>query len=224
MKSKEKKITDALNESLEDLQKSQVSEVDREIIIKRANFYYRRFMSYGYDDKEPYNLKTISWYCAKLYSGAVTKGLCLVGGTGLGKTFAFKIMQNLFRMRIYHAADIVDLWQNFGVKNRYELYDMLKGNYSDRGQPEIDRLWRDCCIDDIGVEPCLNEYGTKQEVLDTIIQKRTREFEDTGARTHMAINLTPEKIKERYGARFESRLHQICYVITLRGQDRRKDK
>ena len=130
---------------------------------------------------------------------------------------------NLFRTRIYHAADLVEFWQVCGVRDRNDLYKMLMGNFSDRGQPEIDKLWRDCCIDDIGVEPTLNEFGTKQEVLDTIIQKRTRDFEDTGARTHLAINLTPSMIKERYGARFESRLSQLCHVITLKGHDRRKD-
>jgi hypothetical protein len=144
--------------------------------------------------------------------------------TGRGKSFAFKIMKKLFRLRVYQASELVEQWQVFGVKQRYQLYEMLNGNYSDRGQPEIDKLWRDCCIDDIGTEPILNEYGTKQEVLDTIIQKRTRDFEDSGARTHLAINLNPEMLRERYGVRFESRLHQICHVVTLRGDDRRKDK
>jgi len=216
------KICDFLDDALTGLSQIVVKDVERDLISKRAAFYKARFMLYGYDDREPYNINAISDYCARLYSGTASKGLCLMGQPGRGKTLAFSIMKKLFRLRIYQAADLVELWQIHGAKNRYEIYEMLKGNYSDRQQSAIDCLWRDRCIDDIGTEPTLNDYGTIQEVIDTIIQKCASEFVDCGARTHMAVNLTPEMFITRYGVRTESRLHQMCHVITLRGEDRRK--
>jgi len=225
---KEKKainLKDVVSDGLSGLSEIVANDVPDDVIKSRTEFYKERFMHHGYDDREPYNLRVISEYCAELYSGTSRsqKGLCLMGLTGRGKTLAFSIMKKLFRLRVYQAADLVELWQVHGVKNRYEIYELLKGNYSDRGQPAIDVLWRDRCIDDIGTEPILNEFGTKQEVIDTIIQKCCNEFRDCGARTHMAVNLTPKMFIERYGVRAESRLHQMCHVVTLRGNDRRRD-
>lgn len=222
---KEINLRDMVSDGLSGLSELAPNVIDEDIIKTRTAFYKARFMHHGYDDREPYNLRVISEYCAELYSGTgnAQKGLCLMGLTGRGKTLAFDVMKKLFRLRVYQAADLVELWQVHGVKNRYEIYDLLKGNDTNRGQPEIDRLWRDRGIDDIGTEPTLNDFGTKQEVLDTIIQKCCKEFQECGARTHMAVNLTPKMFIERYGVRAESRLHQMCHVVTLRGDDRRRD-
>ena len=227
---KERKPTELDNATLQDAvdgiqNASNQPEVTPERFQKSVDFYRSRFIHHGYDDREPFNVTAITRYCAHLYHGTTAKGLCLIGETGRGKTFAFKIMKKLFMLRIYQANDLVEMWQRCGVKDRDDFWKELLGHRPtfDNIPDYIKDLWRDICIDDAGAEPTLNEYGTKMEVLDTIIQRRTRMFEDYGARTHLAINLTPEMIQDRYGKRFESRLHQLCHVIELRGDDRRKD-
>jgi len=231
-------LQNSLNGALESFNPANEPEVDQETINRFTAHYKERFTHYGYDNREPYNFNAIARYCALLYAGNMKKGLCLVGDAGRGKTFAFRIMENLFRLRMFSSIELKSRYKVLGDAKRQALYDEMKGNYSNRNQPAIDCLWKDCCIDDIGTETTIVDYGEREECIDTIVQHRSREFEISGARTHMSFNILLEPLKdaqgnqlspkgesaqERYGARFVSRVHQMCFVIVLRGNDRRRD-
>jgi DNA replication protein DnaC len=219
---------DNLNEIINSVAKEDLApepEVTEETINRYTEFYKGRFIHHGYDNREPYNMNIMARYCARYYSGIESKGLCLIGEPGRGKTYAFKIMAKLFNKesKMFPANVLIDKWEVYGVKERSEFFNLLKGHKPTQERREIARTWRDCIIDDIGTEPTLNDYGTKREVIDTIIQHRTREFEDSGARTHMSMNLSLDGIQNRYGPRFVSRVHQLCHVVVLKGSDRRRD-
>jgi len=228
---------DVFKDALKSIIHADEPNITDELIERYTTHYKGRLGHYGYDDREPRNLHAISRYCAMLYAGNMKKGLCLVGDAGRGKTFAFRIMQKLFRLRMYSAVELKGRYKALGDTKRYELYQEMAGNYSNRDQPKIDCLWRDCCIDDIGTEGTIVNYGEREECIDSIVQHRNREFESTGARTHMSFNVLLEPImqdgkqisapgasaQERYGARFVSRVHQMCHVVVLSGNDRRRD-
>lgn len=230
-------IKNSVKHALKQIKSADQPDISDDMIERYTDHYKRRFTHYGYDGEEPRNLHAVSRYCAMLYSGSMKKGLCLVGDAGRGKTFAFRIMENLFRLRIFSAIDLKSRYKVLGDTKRYELYKEMAGNYSDRGQPAIDQLYRDCCIDDIGTETTIVDYGEREECIDTIVQHRNREFETSGARTHMSFNILLEPIikdgkqisppgasaQERYGARFVSRVYQMCHVVVLKGNDRRRD-
>jgi DNA replication protein DnaC len=198
--------------------------VDESTIKRYTEFYKKKLLEHGYDNREPFNTNAVARYFANYFYGSTKKGLCLIGDTGRGKTFAFRIMKRLLATRIFEAETLVDRWQIYGPHNRKEIYKELTGHYPHHERLEIARNWRDCIIDDIGTEPILNEFGTKREVIDSIIQRRTREFEEFGARTHISTNLSLNQLQERYGKRFVSRLNQICHIVVLKGEDRREDK
>jgi hypothetical protein len=205
------------------------TQVPPEDIEKYTRFYDARLAAYGYDDAEPKNREALARYCAKYFSGCMPKGLALIGDTGRGKTFGLRLMAKLFGWRWYDACDLVDTWQKLGVKNRADLWKDLKGyNCSTSWRDGYEHCWKDIVIDDMGTEPTLNEYGTKLEVSEQIINKRVKEYEQNQAFTFMTLNLvqtdeplTERSIQGRYGKRFLSRLNQICYVVQLKGTDRR---
>jgi hypothetical protein len=201
--------------------------VPPEDIEKYTKFYEARLAAYGYDDREPRNRATLARYCAKYFSGCIDKGLALVGDTGRGKTCGMRIMSKLFGWRWYDSCELVEQWQQLGVKNRADMWKELKGyNCSTSWPAGFEQCWKDIVIDDIGTEPTLNEYGTKLEVIEQIINRRVKEYENTQAFTFLTFNLIQKgdderSIQGRYGARLLSRLNQVCYVVKLDGPDRR---
>jgi hypothetical protein len=203
--------------------------VPPEDIEKYTRFYDARLAAYGYDDEAPKNRLTLARYCAKYYAGAMPKGLALIGDTGRGKTFGMRLMAKLFGWRWYEAPDLVDTWQQLGVKNRADLWKDLKGYNCSTSWPDgYQHCWKDIVIDDIGTEPTLNEYGTKLEVLGQVIDKRVKAYENNQAYTFLTFNLvkaddplSDKSIQGRYGKRVLSRLEQICHVVKLDGKDRR---
>ena len=203
--------------------------LDDDTLKKYIDFYASRLAAYGYDDKSG-NRAMLARFCAKYFANATPKGLALVGDTGRGKTLFFKIFSKLFGLRMYTAPELVERWQRLGIDGREDLFTELRGNAAPYAYPEgYENCWKDIVIDDVGTEPTLNDFGTKLEVIDAIITRRVLEFESTQAMTFITCNLKLEgagadSIAGRYGARLESRLHQICHVVALKGNDRRKSK
>jgi len=205
------------------------TQVPPEDIEKYIKFYETRLAAYGYDDVEPHNRRLLATYAAKYYAGAVVKGLAIVGDTGRGKTFGLRLLAKLFGWRWYDAQDLVDTWQKLGVKDRADLWKDLRGYKCSTSWPDgYQHCWKDIVIDDIGTEPTLNDFGTKLEVMEQILNKRVKEYENNQAFTFFTFNLvqedeplTDKSIQGRYGKRFLSRLNQCCYVVNLKGNDRR---
>jgi DNA replication protein DnaC len=86
--------------------------------------------------------------------------------------------------------------------------------------------WYNCIIiDDIGTEPILNNFGTKEDVLTETINERYIFVENsrkkTEALTYVSTNLSDEKLSLRYGERTYSRLRALCNFIEVTGDDKR---
>jgi DNA replication protein DnaC len=210
-----------------------ISNPPREEIERKKRFYADRLMAYGFDQRDQKSFDRLAYYLAVYYLGIATKGICLMGNTGSGKTMAMQILNKLTGVRMYTAYDLSEEWQKFGVDNRRDFWEMLRGQFIDHSTylgdkyKPLDRLFADIIIDDVGTEPTMSDYGVKQEIMNAIIDKRYAMFKQSrGAFTHLSLNLKirgdgPESMQGRYGKRSISRIYEMCNVIHFSSQDQR---
>lgn len=112
-------------------------------------------------------------------------GIMLHGDVGHGKTFLLKCIG----IRIWGADEICD----YGLRHINEWYEDTNG--------------RQICIDDIGAEMTVCEYGAREDLLKSVITHRADRQHGI---THCTTNLDSAAIIERYGDRIMSRLLGMC--------------
>jgi hypothetical protein len=125
-------------------------------------------------------------------------GIMLTGAAGTGKTMLMGIL--IGTRRIQHAQrDIADC----GIDGIAQWFE-----------------WRDdktVCIDDLGAERVANSYGSKEDILRLVIERRA-----AGRKiTHVTTNLTSDQIRARYGDRILDRLLGMCKVFQMQGASKR---
>jgi DNA replication protein DnaC len=123
-------------------------------------------------------------------------GVLLSGSVGIGKTFLMKSLG----VRLYKADDIAD----YGLNRIHNWYEWTDGH--------------ELCIDDLGTERVVAEFGAKDDVMKAVIAHRC---EGQKARTHFTTNLTGKQIAERYGDRTISRLLGMCKAFKFTGDSKR---
>lgn len=135
--------------------------------------------------------------------------ILLSGDAGLGKTFLMRCLGESIC-----TAESIAAYGLLHVRSWYEWTDE-----------------KDVCIDDLGAEHIVSEYGTKDDVLKAVIahrdsqQTRNHRMSDMTAprvgRTHITTNLTSAQIAARYGDRTLSRIMGMCKAFRLEGKDMR---
>lgn len=122
-------------------------------------------------------------------------GLLLLGNVGCGKTFFFK------------AREIPVLsMQTICEHTLSEISTALKAHEGS-----------EILVDDIGAEGEFNNFGTKQDILQLILETRLA----TPERTHFTTNLKMPDLYARYGARTFDRLKELAKLYTLEGGSKR---
>jgi len=124
-------------------------------------------------------------------------GVLLSGEAGIGKTFLMKALG----CRLYRVEDIAD----YGLREISKWYEWTDGN--------------NLCIDDLGAEGVVSEYGAKDDVMKMVIAHRA---ERQKGRTSITTNLDSDKIAERYGDRTLSRILGMCKPFRMEGISMRK--
>jgi len=136
------------------------------------------------------------------------KNLLILGGTGLGKSYALHAVGN----RALERGIPVRL--TTAPKFFAAEMERIKGG-ADQNAPLFDVAL--LLIDDLGAEPAGSSVGA--DSLFALIDHRTTE----GLFTCAASNLTPSEISQRYGPRITSRLMDAscAKVLRLSGRDLR---
>lgn len=124
-------------------------------------------------------------------------GVLLTGPAGVGKTFLMKCLG----VRIYTSTGIA----SYGLRGLSDFHEATQ-----KGP---------ICIDDLGIESIVSEWGAKDDVLKTFIAYRA---ERVTARTYITTNLSSEEITDRYGDRTLSRIMGMCKAFKLTGTNRRE--
>jgi len=152
----------------------------------------------------------------------LTKGICLVGVPGVGKSWLMKLFtknpRNCFYIRDCKEISIAYQQNGGSVIDEYSF--PIKPAVNDSSvfyQQEIG-----ICFSDVGTEDIKNNFGNKSNVLADIFFNR---YKNNLPRilTHAETNLSAEQIGEFYGQRIRSRFAEMFNWIVVSGNDRRKD-
>ena len=142
------------------------------------------------------------------------KGLMLMGDCGRGKSVILNgVLPVLFRMKNRVLQPVHA--QNFSaeVPNQRLAWGERPATYLDRlltnGYPAIDEL---------GIEPMMNDYGEKSEGFNQVLNAAERYHRPVFVTT----NLTEVQILDRYGERTMDRLAHLCRTIHFEGESLRK--
>ena len=73
------------------------------------------------------------------------------------------------------------------------------------------------CIDDIGQDGVVNDYGTKIDAVENAISH----CEDRMKLLFMTSNLNKKQIIERYGTRIMDRIGRLCKIVVFKGESLR---
>ena len=185
-------------------------------LIEKAGINVRDFKRYRFNDlKKMRNLfiaifkkvdKTFSEYkhlpeyeeVIEWLNDNKGKGLLLTGNVGRGKS----VILNGIIPVIFNGVH-KKILKPLSARN----LDDVKKN----------KLWA-YCIDDIGTDEIINDYGSKIDPVEFLIS----DAEDHAKLLIMSSNLTRDMIKERYGLRTLDRINRLCKVIPFTGKSMRK--
>jgi len=128
------------------------------------------------------------------------KGLFLQGACGRGKS------------TILTGVLPVMMMQHLGLVLRYYHADDIPTKAS-----QIANSWA-VCIDELGVEPMVPNYGDKYEGFNTIINAAEARI----APLFITTNLTGLQLLERYGERTMDRINRLCRIVKFEGDSLRQ--
>lgn len=175
-------------------------------------------------DNQPIIELIIAWMCndptfckSKLIKNepSLSKGICLLGNPGSGKSLLIKAMS--VASKKFFDKDYI---KRFDVK----YCDAIELEYHKVGPESMDKyrnkIWggqkNNLAFDELGYEDTVKRYGNEaKEVMADVLMVRDRLFTDHGLFTHFTSNLHIDNITERYGDRADSRLNGMCNIIYL---------
>lgn len=123
------------------------------------------------------------------------KGLLLVGPAGTGKTMLLHTIPVLFLTMF-----------------------SLKIHYKNANSITPDDFGKLLCIDDVGTENTISDYGIKRDYF----QEYVCHCEEKFWPLFISTNLTGEELNSRYDTRITDRLSRLCHPIRFEGKSMRK--
>lgn len=128
-------------------------------------------------------------------------GVLISGGLGSGKSFFFETVEPEPIREL--SFNVCHLWK----------YDRLDEWLTSAVNCDV-------VLDDIGWDADKsNNYGTKFEVLQIVLDARLRQ----SGRTHVTTNLTNDELIEKYDPHLVDRIYQLCKCFTLPQCESRRD-
>lgn len=197
-----------IQESIKELQKNHGYKVKEPIIIsfgEKETIKKAFIEAFKIGDQ---TVKDFKWYVEydeviDWMSDNKGKGLMLIGSSGCGKSIILtKVLPALFLcfkrkiLRVYKSRDIARM-------DIDELYRYMKRNY--------------IAVDEFGREKDLNEFGTKHNAMEYVID----ECETDMKLLFITSNLNIKQVSERYGEHILDRLKLLCKIVVFKGESLR---
>lgn len=141
-------------------------------------------------------------------------GLLLTGDCGRGKS---TILTGVVPVLIYQATGLV-----VRPIHSEQFEKPCKATWPNAGQNpmNIDYLCNTYfpIIDEIGIEPLINDYGEKYEGFNRVLNIAEQKLKPV----FVSTNLTPEQMLKRYDVRTIDRLIRLSKTVTFDGKSYRK--
>jgi len=204
-------------DSFREMMERQVADPEPQSETRRATvaaWIGKKMKESGYRDLNPKFHHEFLDYLVRFCDKKPMRGLMLVGGVGTGKTMAAAFMAALYDIEFFTANELVAAYP----KHRDDFHGWLKSKRSCGNDPYM------LAIDDLGAEPTVVDYGMRFELLGQVLAARYDDWRYSGHKTILTTNLEAKEIVARYGARLESRMHEMFEIIPVLGQDLRKIK
>ena len=167
-------------------------------------------------------------------------GLLLVGSVGTGKTTIARaiaaVINHLQFGRVNYEKDGVRYkgfvsygeWQQEGVNYVSEVSAIDICRIASTDQVRYESIMKDSAlfIDDLGNEPtAVKNYGSEVSPVAELIDYRNDKQMFTIATSNLSPRMSDGKSQfyERYGDRTSSRMGELFDIITIKGQDHRKE-
>lgn len=142
------------------------------------------------------------------------KGLLLIGDCGRGKSIiATCMVPVLLASKQLHAHPV----HADDFEKPYPFASSTMG--MDPKMTNLDYLLR-CnfpIIDELGVEPMVNDYGEKYEGFNRVINAAERYYRPL----FVSTNLSKQELLNRYGERTLDRLQHLCRIVEFKGDSLR---
>lgn len=140
-----------------------------------------------------------------------SRALGLIGGTGGGKSLAFKLIQEYMKI-----DDVKYIKNGKIVPFRFNIHSArsIMSDYQQNGFSGIEKylIPNIICIDDLGAEISeVSHYGNKINVMEHIIEERYLHDKIT----HFSSNIDAKGIEAKYGQRVYSRICGSTNLITV---------
>lgn len=198
----------------------QVFDMMKTICMERGEVYdHGRFRS-CFGDNE--TTVTETWQRMQDYLIGYEKnkrGLALIGTPGIGKTLFMEAMERISDVKIWKPEYILHRARmGYSIEPFYtNKPEYRTSEYAGAGQGcTVYKINTVFCFDGVGDRNSIwMDYGTRKSPFEDILYMRG----DTRQKTHLTSNMTDEDFVQMYGQRTWSRVHAICEIFVLIGQD-----
>lgn len=201
---------------------------DLEYEFKKVQYYGEQLLGANFkiEPKEIYT-DMIKWFCGQVGELDLEKGICLIGSVGTGKTTIFRVLQASYRKeKPFRIASARHISRDAMASDKPILIVDFYGrhSYAKTQHGHVDHLKPiDTLFDDLGAEnESIKFYGNEIKIMGDIIQDRYIEFIERGMLTHATMNLNGDAFEAFYGKRCYDRWKEMCNIITLDGESKRK--
>jgi len=157
------------------------------------------------------------------FEGSLQKGICLAGPMGTGKTQLMRVMQKL--MTDIEPFGIVSLVSMASYYNQKEIGEIALSDIKRVSvQSFVGYRLNHICGNDLGREnPESINMGAREDVRARFIYERYDLFQMHKVKTHFTNNFEERSdFEERYGNLNYDRIKEMCNIIFLNGESRRK--
>ena len=181
--------------------------------VKSVAAMTEHFRSIGYRADVPKLYRALVDYGAAELDGVNTRGLCVKGDCGVGKTLGVQILAERFKWVYTSAAEYPRAY----LENSRAAFDDIADGLDFFGCPA-----RVVVIDDLGSEPrTTRRFGDELNVLEYVLERRYLMFRRCGARTVVTTNLSDGELARRYGARIDDRFNEMMDFVFASGESLR---
>ena len=189
--------------------KKQVFEITKDFAAKRGqSLIFDQYNKIVYDQLTKYFIRSDE------FIGELTKGICLIGNVGTGKTLIMDVFKKFTENKV----------------NEYHIFDMKKisRDVQENGVEAVKNYTQGvCCYDDVGFEDKAAYFGNKICVFTEMINIQYNKFQKTGKICHITTNLGFNEdlgfglLNGKYDPRVFDRVREMFNIIILKGNSKR---